>query len=227
MIINAIRLFSFSNYRTQNHNQTKQQSLNNTSFDSVCFGAKITKPTKTFENILEIFDGECTDIPKHIKTMISSRTNKILGFTLKTSDKSDLKVMKKLSTEYGADLRYLSFEETLENGKKRYLNIDLDSNEFLKSSFAGKPIVEDGVLFNISREEAINNGIVDRLNKYIKDIFAKSNRKTAEESTVLAQKKAVIKKSKIKIEDINIDEFEDKKLNKLLENEFKLNDEIL
>ena len=135
--------------------------------------------------------------------------------------------MKKLSTEYGADLRYLSFEEILENGKKRYLNIDLDSNEFLKSSFAGKPIVEDGVLFNISREEAINNGIVDRLNKYIKDIFAKSNRKTAEESTVLAQKKAVIKKSKIKIEDINIDEFEDKKLNKLLENEFKLNDEIL
>ena len=221
MIVNAIRPYSINYSKPQNKFQSNPQRLLNTGFDTVTFGAKITKPTHTIQNVIDIFDGKCTDIPKHLKAMVSQRTNKILGFTLKTSDKTDLKVLKKMSAEYGADLRYLSFEETVSNGLKRYVNIDLDTKEILKSSVSGKPVVEDGMLYNLTQEELENTGVQKRLDKYLKDIFAKSNRKTSQEATILTQKKNVVKKAKVTIDDIKVEDLEDEKLNKLLDQEMK------
>ena len=86
----------------------------------------------------------------------------------------------------------------------------------------GKPIVEDGILENLSEEEARNRGLVDRLNKYIKDIFAKSKAIKPQESTVLAIKNPQQKSKFNKIDDIKIEEYEDQNLNKLLDKEYNV-----
>ncbi|MBE7712317.1 MAG: hypothetical protein E7Z87_01075 [Cyanobacteria bacterium SIG26] len=218
MIITAIKPFAIHSFRQQNSNPNFQYNLVTPISDTVSFGAKITAPKYTIDNVLDIFNGKCTDIPKHLKTLVSPRTNKIMGFTLKTSNKTELKVFKKVSAEYGDKLTYLSFEETLPNNQKKFIAYDLDSKEFIKTSPLGKPVVEDGILYNLDSEQLEKMGINNRLNNYLKDIYAKSKRKTAQDATILTEKKAATKKT-IKIDDIKVEDIEDENLNKILDKE--------
>ncbi len=173
-----------------------------------------TPETKhTLENLLEIFEKTPEQIPQHLSPVVSPASGKVLGFYLKTKDGGQLKVYKKISSEYGKTLRYLSLEKTSVLGDKKYINIDLLNNEILKTnSITGKPMVINNFLRNYTSTEIERLKIKEDFAQYLDEIFASSQDVTShQEVKVLELHKG---KKEIKVED-----FEDENITKLVEKE--------
>ncbi len=172
--------------------------------------------TYTVKDALDIFDEKNTKIPSHINRIVSPRSGQILAVNLKTSEGSTLKISKKINSEFDINLRYLSFEEILPNGTKKYLNIDMDTKEFLKNSLNGKPIIDDeGMLHIYTDEELASYDILARFNKYMNEIFTPSKSKSPQQTEVTVFEI----KTKSKNREISLEEIEDKNLLKKLDRE--------
>ncbi|MBQ8168349.1 hypothetical protein IJZ97_02910 [bacterium] len=171
------------------------------------------------KTLLAIFDGGAENLPKHVTPQISPASNKVVAFSLQTEDGGTLKVAKKMNPSYGDQLRYVSLEKVMPDGDKKFMAIDLASKNFLKvDPMNGKPIVVKDTIYQYTSEDLAKNELINDFNNYITEIFRKP--KTGEES--LSQNVTVlkIKQNKPKIEDISIEDLEDKKLNKILDKEF-------
>ena len=100
--------------------------------------------------------------------------------------------------------------------QKKYLNIDMDTKEFLKNSLNGKPIIDDeGMLHIYTDEELASYDILARFNKYMNEIFTPSKSKSPQQTEVTVFEI----KTKSKNREISLEEIEDKNLLKKLDRE--------
>lgn len=137
------------------------------SFDNGIKPSITTVPNanESLKKILTIFEGKGENLPDNLRLLVSPNNNKVLAFNLKTSDGGELKVSKKVSSEYKEDLRYLSFEETLPDGAKKFLSIDLLTNDFLKTGLKGKPVVINDKVLSYTPAELKEYGIKNSFNR--------------------------------------------------------------
>lgn len=183
---------------------------------------KITpQEVKTYEikDILKIFNQDSKSLPSHINTIISPRTGQLLGFNLITSDGNTLRVSKNFLPEYGNKLLFISFTEIDKTGSKKFINIDINTREFLQSANNGKPLIEDDILYTYTPDEVEENGILKRFNSYMNEIFNPQNTKSSTEhkTTVAKMKQQTSTKKTPSIDEIKVEDIEDKRLNKLLD----------
>ncbi len=174
--------------------------------------------TYTTDDVSKLF-AQGTKFPPHVTPTISPRSGQILGLNLTTSNGNTLKIYKSMIKDVTPPFLYISFIETAKDGSKKYLNIASDSKEFLPSSIAGKPLIDDeGYLQVYTEEEAEERGILDKFNEYMNEIFAQNTESRAKvEAPTLIYKPKKAAKRKPRIEDIRIEDIEDKNLNKLLD----------
>ncbi len=172
------------------------------------------KPNK----LIKIFESTPEELPKHISSQISPVSGKVVAFSLKTEDGGTLRVLKTMNSEYGDQLKYISIRKTLPTGEKKFISLDLLNKEFLKTdSITGKPVIMNDVVYHYTPEEIAKNNVAEEFNTYMKEIFrqAKDGEELSQEVTVLKIKEKP--QPKQKIEDISIEDLEDKRLNSLLE----------
>ncbi len=179
---------------------------------------KLPEKIYTTADISKLFSQE-TKFPPHVTPTISPRSGQILGLNLTTSDGNTLRVYKSMMKEFMPPLVYISFVETLQDGNKKYLNINSDSKEFLYSNINGKPAIDDdGYLMVFDEEEAQKRGITEKFNKYMNEIFAQNaESRTKVEAPTVTYKPKKVPKRKPRIEDIRVEDLEDKRLNQLLD----------
>lgn len=165
-------------------------------------------------DIISFFNkNEIQKLPEQAKPMVS-KTGTLLGFKMPLSDGGELLVTKKISTEYGADLTYISIKETTADGIERYFAIDCTTNDFLKTRTGGKPIVTNNNVYSYTPSEMKEKNIKNNFNRYMNEIIgaSKSSENNHSEITVLNTKKA-------KFDDIDLEQIEDRNISKQIEKE--------
>lgn len=169
-----------------------------------------------------MFEKGADDVPAHINPQISTSSKKIVVFSLKTEDGGTLKVSKRMNPEYGSQLRYVTLEKTSPEGHKSFISIDFDTKEFLKCDTTnGKPkIVKDSV-FSYTPAEIKEYNIENNFNSYMNEIFrAAKETDTPHEVTILKLKEK--SQPQRRIEDMDVSEFEDKRITAQVAKEQKL-----
>ncbi len=179
--------------------------------NTTLLGPKVNNNAK--DEILALFTADNPELPKHLKPILSSNNN-LLGFSLNLENGSELKVMKRISPQYGADLRYLSFIESTQAGTKKYLTIDMLNGDILKTSVDGKPVVVNGMLHSYTPAELKQSTIKAQFSDYAQQIFKTVEGVETPEAVIVQAKKLPAPKKEVSIED-----FEDINISKLIAKE--------
>ena len=167
------------------------------------------------ESLLKIFNAKPEELPSHLKLVVSKQNNKVVGFAMDTEDGGKLKVFKKMSSEHKDDLRYLSIEKVSPDGNKSFLALDLGTKSFLKTSaVTGKPTIINEAVYEYSPAELKQMGVNEQLSKYLDEIYKTDAETKPQEITLLNN----LKKTR-KSKEISVEELEDKRLNKILDEE--------
>lgn len=169
-----------------------------------------------------IFEKGADEIPTHINPQVSPSSRKVVAFSLKTEDGGTLKVSKRMNPEYGSQLRYVTIEKVSPEGYKHFISIDFETKEFLKcDSTNGKPKIIKDSIFSYTPAEIKEYNIENKFNSYMEEIFRASKATDApHEVTVLKLKETP--KAQRKIEDMDVSEFEDKRVTAQVAKEQKL-----
>lgn len=124
------------------------------------------------KKVSELFRLPINELPSHIIPKTSDR-GQIIEFTVNTSENGKLIVRKKsLATLDVNALPYLSFEDAQKNRLSDYTNIDLTTNEILRSSVSGKPLTtKNRRIFDANFNEVEIRKFGLRLKKYLEIIF--------------------------------------------------------
>lgn len=172
-------------------------------------------------DMMTIFNkNEIQKLPEQAKPIVS-KTGALLGFKMPLSDGAELLVTKKMSSDYGADLTYLSVKETTPDGIERYFAIDCTTNDFLKTRTAGKPIVTNNNVYSYTPSEIKEKNIKNHFNRYMNEILgaSKSSENNHSEVTVLNSKTT-------KPVDIDLEQIEDINISKQIEKEIAAQKDI-
>lgn len=171
-------------------------------------------PEYSTVDIMTIFNkNEIQKLPEQAKPIVS-KTGSLLGFKMPLSDGAELLVTKKMSSDYGADLTYISIKETTPDGIERYFAIDCTTNDFLKTRTAGKPIVTNNNVYSYTPSEMKEKNIKNHFNRYMNEILgaSKSSENNHNEVTILNSKTT-------KPVDIDLEQIEDINISKQIEKE--------
>lgn len=166
-------------------------------------------------DMMTIFNkNEIQKLPEQAKPIVS-KTGKLLGFKMPLSDGAELLVTKKMSSDYGADLTYLSIKETTTDGVERYFAIDCTTSDFLKTRTGGKPVVTNNNVYSYTPSELKEKNIKNHFNRYMNEIIgaSKSSENNHSEVTILNSKTAS------KPVDIDLEQIEDINISKQIEKE--------
>ena len=141
------------------------------------------------------------DLPPHLNPKTGSN-GKPLGFTIKTDDGGELKVMRKIVGSYGSSMPYLSFEKSNPDNTLNFISLDMISNKVLRTKDRGKPhISSDHVVYELTPDELKKRKIEDKLDYYMSQIFREQpdevKHATKTEPVVADVKKEVEKTEKI------------------------------
>ena len=169
-----------------------------------------------------IFEKGADEIPTHINPQVSPSSRKVVAFSIKTEDGGTLKVSKRMNPEYGSQLRYVTLEKISPEGYKHFISIDFETKEFLKcDSTNGKPKIVKDAIFSYTPAEIKEYNIENKLNSYMEEIFRASKETDApHEVTILKLKERP--QAKRNIEDMDVSEFEDKRVTAQVAKEQKL-----
>jgi hypothetical protein len=212
------------NYSYRQNNYNKRNLLNVSKKDTVNFsglGSSIETTEKfvaselpTIDDVIKLFNLKPEKLPSHLKPIVSSNNNKILGFVYPYTNGGELRVVKKLNRDIREGLTYLSFNRKNPNIPDVHINIDLKTHNFLKTSNLGKPIIADDNVLTFSENEVSEKGLNKLLKTFLTLIFKKDKIavENHQEITKIAQK---AKRKEIKVKD-----FEDKKINEIVAREY-------
>ena len=113
------------------------------------------------------------ELPSHISPLIDSKSGKVKGLSVKTSDGGELRFSKKLNPMYKESLIYLAFEKIKPDGSQSFMSIDLNTYKFLKMKEKGKPMVSNHCVHEYDIQEVRNRDFVEKLEEYVEEITGK------------------------------------------------------
>lgn len=129
------------------------------------------KSKKIIKKVSELLLTDSKDLPPHLNPKTGSN-GKPLGFTIKTDDGGELKVMRKIVGSYGSSMPYLSFEKSNPDNTMNFISLDMISNKVLRTKDRGKPhISSDHVVYELTPDELKKRKIEDKLDYYMSQIF--------------------------------------------------------
>ncbi len=124
------------------------------------------------KNVSDLFRKPINEIPSHIMPKLGDK-GQLLEFSVATPENGKLIVRKKsIATLDVKNLPYLSFEETQKNRLSEYTNIDLTTNEILRSLVNGRPMTtQHSRIFQANFNEVEIRKYTFRLKRYLDLIF--------------------------------------------------------
>jgi len=130
------------------------------------------KGKAVFENLKTVFDNEPENLASSVEAKVSPQTNKVLSMSKKQDDGAVVTISKKISSIYKENLTYIQLKRVADTSEYEYINIDLETGEFLKSNpSTGKPTVLKNSVYPFSPSDVKKYNLNEKIYNWSKDFF--------------------------------------------------------
>ena len=217
----TFRLACKNPYYRNNYNNPRIKDISN--YDTVHFSG-LTGPVEeaekviasnlpSIDDVIKLFNVSPQNLPSHLKPIVSSNS-KVLGFIYSYSN-GELRVLKKLNRDTAEDLAYLSFVKKRPNLPDECINIDMATGDFISTSNNGKLLIIYDTIRRYNGSEKNIKELQNRIKNFLGLIFKEDKQSTPNTQEIITLK------SKSRQKKIRVSDFEDVKINKIVEKEYR------